>query len=235
MGDAVERYGLDWLKWDNSGLPGPVCNRADHGHQATDGALAALKGQYEIWEYLHGRFPKLMLEECGYPSRLDYGLARNVQAHWLADSTQPALHVRQNQLHASYVFPAAHNEAWVIRCGEIEGAKDPALLDTLVRSRMVGLFGIGTLTGKLTERASLYPQGSPRRPEAEYRCLQTIPASSAGRRLPHPSSVDPGRRLGCHPVLQTRWQRIRADRLPKQQPRRGKDVAFAWFNGRRNL
>ena len=55
-------------------------------------------------------------------------------------------------------FPAAHNEAWVIRCREIEDAKDPALLDTLVRSRMVGLFGIGTLTGKLTERASLYPK-----------------------------------------------------------------------------
>jgi alpha-galactosidase len=149
---------LDWLKWDNSGLPGPVCNRADHGHQATDGALAALKGQYEIWEYLHRRFPRLILEECGYPSRLDYGLARNVQAHWLADSTQPALQVRQNQLHASYVFPAAHNEAWVIRCREIEDAKDPVLLDTLVRSRMIGLFGIGTLTGKLTERASLYPK-----------------------------------------------------------------------------
>ena len=31
---------------------------------------------------------------------------RNVQAHWLADSTQPAC-TCQNQLHASYVFPAA--------------------------------------------------------------------------------------------------------------------------------
>ena len=57
MGDAVERYGLDWLKWDNSGLPGPVCNRADHGHQATDGGVGRLYGQYEIWEYLHKRFP----------------------------------------------------------------------------------------------------------------------------------------------------------------------------------
>jgi hypothetical protein len=54
--------------------------------------------------------------------------------------------------------PAAHNEAWVIRCGEIEHAKDPALLDTLVRSRMIGLFGIGTLSGRLSERASLYPK-----------------------------------------------------------------------------
>ncbi len=157
LGDAVERYDLDWLKWDNSGLPGPVCNRADHGHQAGDGALAALQGQYRIWAYLHERFPKLVLEQCGYPSRLDYGLARFAQAHWLADSTEPALRVRQNQLHASYVYPAAHNEAWVIRCQEIENTTDPLLLDTLVRSRMVGFFGIGTLTGRLTERASLYP------------------------------------------------------------------------------
>ncbi len=67
MADAVERFGLDWVKWDNSGLPGPTCNRADHGHQASDGALAALRGQYEIWRHLRERFPHLMLEECGYP------------------------------------------------------------------------------------------------------------------------------------------------------------------------
>ena len=42
---------------------------------------------------------------------------------------------------------------------EIQEQKDPALLDTLFRSRMMGLFGFGTLHGKLlTERVSLYPR-----------------------------------------------------------------------------
>jgi alpha-galactosidase len=154
MGDAVDRYALDWLKWDNSGLPGAVCDCADHGHQSADGALAALRGQYEIWRYLRARFPRLMIEECGYPSRLDYGLARTATSHWLADSTGVALGVRQGQLHASYVYPAAHNTAWVL---DGEGAKDAASLDTIVRSRMMGLCGVGTLHGKLSQRASLLP------------------------------------------------------------------------------
>ncbi|MCX7004954.1 MAG: alpha-galactosidase [bacterium] len=154
MGDAVEAYGLDWIKWDNSGLPGPVCNRTDHGHGSTDGALAALQGQYEIWRYLRERYPKLMLEECGYPSRLDYGLARTATSHWLSDSTASALGVRQGQIHASYVYPAAHNTAWILNG---EGATDAALLDTIVRSRMMGLCGVGTLLGKLSERVSLFP------------------------------------------------------------------------------
>jgi alpha-galactosidase len=154
MGDAVERYSLDWLKWDNSGLPGPVCDRADHGHQAEDGALAALEGQYEIWLYLRRRFPGLMLEECGYPSRLDYGLARTATSHWLSDSTGSAMGVRQGQIHASYVYPAAHNEAMIL---DGENARDAPSLDTVVRSRMMGQCGMGTLHGKLSERASLHP------------------------------------------------------------------------------
>ncbi len=155
MGDAVERFGLDWVKWDNSGLPGPTCTRADHGHQAVDGALAALRGQYEIWRRLRERFPALMLEECGYPSRMDYGLARTVTSHWLSDNTGTALGVRQGQIHASYVYPAAHNEAQILTA---EGTRDPAVLDTIIRSRMMGLCGIGTLHGQLSERISLLPQ-----------------------------------------------------------------------------
>ncbi len=42
MGDAVERYDLDWIKWDNSGLAGPVCNRTDHGHGAGGRGLGCL-------------------------------------------------------------------------------------------------------------------------------------------------------------------------------------------------
>jgi alpha-galactosidase len=155
MSDAVERFALDWVKWDNSGLPGPTCNRADHGHQAADGALAALRGQYEIWRHLRERFPKLMLEECGYPSRMDYGLARTVTSHWLSDNTGTALGVRQGQIHASYVYPAAHNEAQILTG---EGTRDPAVLDTIIRSRMMGLCGVGTLHGQLSERISLLPR-----------------------------------------------------------------------------
>lgn len=157
LSEAVERYDLDWLKWDDSGLPGPVCNRTDHGHGVADGALAALTGKYAIWEGLHQQYPDLSLENCGYPSRLDYGLARYARAHWLSDDTSNACHCRQSQIHGSYVFPAASNTAWVVRSGELSETDDE-VLDSIVRSRMIGLFGMGTLTGTLPERVSLYPE-----------------------------------------------------------------------------
>lgn len=167
LSEAVERYDLDWLKWDDSGLPGPVCNRPDHGHAAADGALAALTGKYAIWERLHQQYPDLSLENCGYPSRLDYGLARYARAHWLSDDTSNARHCRQSQIHGSYVFPAAFNTAWVVKSEELSETDD-AVLDSIVRSRMIGLFGMGTLTGTLPERVSLYPRSAR---EALKRCI----------------------------------------------------------------
>ena len=152
IGDAVERYDLDWVKYDNSGVTGNVCNRTDHGHQATDGALAALQGQYEIWKYLHQRFPKLMLEDCG---SLDYGLARMATSHWASGDPNSAEGVRRSEIDASYVFPAAHFGAFVL--GD-EGAKDPAALDAVIRSRMiVGTWTFATYDGRLSERVSLFP------------------------------------------------------------------------------
>jgi len=155
MSSAVERYDLDWLKWDNSGLAGPVCNRDDHGHSSGDGPLAALRGQYRVFEHLHTRFPDLVLESCGYPSRVDYGSARYARAYWLSDDTSDAVRCRRGQIHGSYVLPSGLDTAWVVKCGELDNQQDPALLDCIVRSRMIGLFGMGTLTGTLPERVSL--------------------------------------------------------------------------------
>ncbi len=155
----VAEFQLDWLKWDNSGIPGipGLCNRADHGHQAGDGSYAALAGQYEIFRHLHERFPNLVLEQCGYGSRLDYGLARTIRANWLSDSSFPSSHVRENALVASHIYPSYYNGGWVVKDPELDKTKDPDILDTIFRSRMIGLFGFGTINGTLPERVSLYP------------------------------------------------------------------------------
>jgi alpha-galactosidase len=157
LSTLVERYELDWLKWDDSGLPGTICNRTDHGHGPHDGALAALTGKYEIWAWLHEKHPDVILENCGYPARLDYGLARYARAHWLSDDTSNALRCRQSQIHGSHVLPGASNTAWIVKSDELNET-DPDMLDTIIRSRMIGLFGMGTLLGTLPERVSLYPQ-----------------------------------------------------------------------------
>jgi alpha-galactosidase len=159
----VREFQLDWLKWDNSGIPGSPasgCTRTDHGHHAADASYAALVGQYEIFQHLHQTFPDLVLEQCGYGSRLDYGLARTIRANWLSDASFPSDAVRRNALAAGYLYPCADNGAWIVVEDPdlLKSAGDPVMLDTIFRSRMISLFGFGTLNGQLKQRISLLPE-----------------------------------------------------------------------------
>jgi alpha-galactosidase len=191
----VREFDVNWLKWDNSGIPRlPAgCDRSDHGHQSGDSSYAAMVGQYEIFDHLHRTFPDLVLEQCGYGSRLDYGLARTIRANWLSDSSYPSEHVRQNALVAGYIYPSADNGAWIVAEDKalLESANDPALLDTIFRSRMLSLFGFGTILGQLKERVSLFPEpvlAAARRNLEVYKryrhllqndCYHLLPAGSA--------------------------------------------------------
>ena len=76
LGDLIERYKLDWIKWDPSSTVSYECNRTDHGHGKTDGAYAAYRGRLEIIRYLLKRFPNLSGFECDpslYYSRTNPG------------------------------------------------------------------------------------------------------------------------------------------------------------------
>lgn len=155
-----EEFKLDWLKWDASGLPGldVVCDRTDHGHQAGNGSQAAVTGKYLILEAIRQKYPALILEQCSYGTRLDYGMSRHgALVNWLSDSTAPSSHVRDNVMAAAYVLPSSHNMTWVMRDAEVSKPQSPAFLDSLFRSRMMGSFGFGTLHGSLSECVSLYP------------------------------------------------------------------------------
>jgi hypothetical protein len=64
LGDLIEKYNLDWIKWDPSSTVSYECNRTDHGHGKTNGAYAAYLGRMEILRYLMERFPNLSGFEC---------------------------------------------------------------------------------------------------------------------------------------------------------------------------
>jgi hypothetical protein len=64
LGDIIEKWHLDWIKWDPSASVSYACNRTDHGHGKTDGAYAAYQGRREILRYLLTRFPNLSGFEC---------------------------------------------------------------------------------------------------------------------------------------------------------------------------
>ena len=64
LAELIEKYNLDWIKWDPSATVSYECNRTDHGHGKTDGAYAAYRGRQEIMRYLTERFPNLSGFEC---------------------------------------------------------------------------------------------------------------------------------------------------------------------------
>ena len=64
LGDIIEKWHLDWIKWDPSSTVSYECNRTDHGHGKTNGAYAAYRGRMEIMRYLLERFPNLSGFEC---------------------------------------------------------------------------------------------------------------------------------------------------------------------------
>jgi hypothetical protein len=68
--------------------------------------------------------------------------------------------VRNNAVVASHLYPSAYNGAWIVsEDPDLQRyANDPAMLDTIFRSRMMSLFGFGTINGQLKERVSLYPE-----------------------------------------------------------------------------
>ena len=158
----IDEFNLDWLKWDASGLPGLDirCDRGDHGHQPGDGSRAAVAGKYRVLDAIHKKHPKLIIEQCSYGTRLDYGMGRHgSRVNWLSDSTAPSSHVRDNVMAAAYVLPSACNMTWIMRDSEVSTPQTEPFLDTMFRSRMMGGFGFGTLHGSLSECVSLYPPG----------------------------------------------------------------------------
>ena len=56
------------------------------------------------------------------------------------------------------VFPSAWNAAWIVREDqEFFSHKEKHQIDAGIRSRMLGMFGVGTLNGQMSQRVSLYP------------------------------------------------------------------------------
>jgi alpha-galactosidase len=64
LAGIVDKYGLEWMKWDTSGTVNHACDRADHGHGAHGGAWASYEGMMEVWSFLTERFPRLSGFEC---------------------------------------------------------------------------------------------------------------------------------------------------------------------------
>jgi alpha-galactosidase len=130
----------DYLKWDNNFWIN--CTRSGHGHGATDGNFAHVKGLYDVLGTLRERYPDLLIENCAQGgNRADFGMLRYTDTAWMDDRTGPSAHVRHNLEGLSAFFPPAYLLSFAIDEGEepLAGGADVPLY---LRSRMPGILGL---------------------------------------------------------------------------------------------
>jgi alpha-galactosidase len=61
---VIERFHVEWVKWDPSATVSYACDRVDHGHGRTTGAWVAYRGRAEILDHLMRRHPHVIGFEC---------------------------------------------------------------------------------------------------------------------------------------------------------------------------
>lgn len=149
---VIDQAQPDYLKWDNNFWVN--CNRSGHGHGATDGNFAHVRGLYEILAAVRERYPDLIIENCsGGGHRLDFGLARYTDVAWMDDRTTPSSRVRHDLEGLTAAFPAPYLFSFVL--GEVEDGSGGEDIPLLYRSRMPGVLGIGTgMSREQEERAA---------------------------------------------------------------------------------
>ena len=140
----VAEVGADWIKWDSNWWG--VCTCANHGHSSSAGEFYQVEGVHTVIAELRRRFPNLIVENCaGGGTRTDFAMLRNTHITWLHDASTPSRRVRFHLAGASYPFPPELCNSWVVDDSE-ESLRDPAAsraaLNAVVRSRMVGAFGV---------------------------------------------------------------------------------------------
>ena len=104
-------------------------------------------------DYLRDKFPNLIIENCASGgNRMDYGLLRRTDIAWLSDQTDPSYRVRYHVTGASYPFPPEYLNSWLVDSyfEPLGKATDAKYFQSLLRSRMMGAFGISVQTNGLS-------------------------------------------------------------------------------------
>ncbi len=171
----------DYLKWDNNFWIN--CNRAGHGHDATDGNFQHVQGLYSLLGALRSRYPDLVIENCsGGGHRMDFGMLRYTDVGWMDDRTSPAPLVRHNLEGLLTVMPPSYLLSFVL---DSDANPSDGVLDVplMFRSRMPGVLGLGFSAAEASDEVK-----SEARPQiAAYKALRDIQSQAHGAPLSPPA------------------------------------------------
>ena len=160
LSKLIEENNIDWIKWDSNWWV--ICKGNKHGHTEGDGEYSHVQGIYEVFEYLIEKYPHLTLENCaGGGTRMDTGILQYSHVQWVDDETELSQRVRCHcsrlssymPLQNIYTFSLPEQKSLLDYAEYKEGKVDKLKnrLDFEVRSRMMGVWGLGYNLSELSE------------------------------------------------------------------------------------
>ncbi len=156
---AIDRYGVDWLKYDSNEWS--VCDDATHGHGEKDGEWFQIEGMNHVMRNVAERYPQLIIENCsGGSQRADLGTARYCTYFACHDTNWPSALTRRYAHGAGCIYPQYYNKQMTgyqvefpyLNRPQIQGETPPGSQERLewrAMSRMLGLFETGNWVGKM--------------------------------------------------------------------------------------
>jgi hypothetical protein len=138
LSSAIERYNLEWIKWDFNMDPAATWK----GDAARE--LAHVGGVYTVMEDLRRRHPAVWLEMCAAGgNRIDSEMIRRADSYWLSDQTKLTDGQRLQSASAAMVLPARYRYTAMAQ-SSVQGAPKPGswFSEESWLTAMSGTFGI---------------------------------------------------------------------------------------------
>lgn len=140
-----------WIKLDYNLSSGLGCNCDNHGHSASHGHYAHIKGLYRLLAHIKYKYPNLIIEGCSSGGlRWDYGIARLVDYGFSSDRDWPE-HALTVFWAASHFFPVEKILGWcdsewlnpqIHQDFKLHNLRDDNYLNYILAISMLGGFGI---------------------------------------------------------------------------------------------
>ncbi len=104
----VERFDIDWLKWDFNIYPEPFWKKTDKPNRRGISQIRHIQGILELWNYILAKYPHLIIEGCcGGGRRMDLASLKRSHTYWSNDETsRPALQLYENTC-GNFFLPAS--------------------------------------------------------------------------------------------------------------------------------
>jgi hypothetical protein len=161
---TVERYGLEWIRWDINNSPAPFWEANESENQWGKIQLGYCDGLYSLLDDFMRKCPQVHIEACaGGGQRMDLGTLRRAHSLWMSDQAHAYHTVRRFQSGLNRILPGCYPNSvflWVSheheRKQSLESLRKEGYPPVVLRSKMAGSLGFSEQSQFFTPEITKY-------------------------------------------------------------------------------